>query len=214
MSDDPNKGAGGTPDPDPVDPPQDDPPKAAKDSVAYGTYQKVLGEKKRAAQENSDLRERLAALETADKERQEDELKEQNKYKELLELREKEAAALKAEADQLKEEQRNVRKLNAVVRALPSELPRKYWRFVDLNSVIVNPDTEEVDEMSAKSVAEGFIKEFPEAFGKPGAPKDNQAPVPNGSGEVTLEALKAMKTSREARESLSAAGAPDWMTKA
>ena len=69
-------------------------------SVKYENYQRVLGEKRKATEEIQALRSRIADYESDEKRRKESELKKQNKYKELLELREKEAEEAKSELNE------------------------------------------------------------------------------------------------------------------
>lgn len=209
-----SKDPSGTPEPTPVAADQDsDSVTTQKDSVQYETYRKVLSEKKRQAELNTQLQAKLSELENAEKERQETQLKEQNQWQELAKLKEQEAEQARQEAMALRSQQQDARKLDAVLNALPGQVPRDYWGLIDLEKVIVNPDTGDIEATSVKSLADEFIQRHKRVIDFPGsgARIDPQAPQPNGAGSVSINDFAKMSADEKAANLGKIDGMPDWL---
>jgi len=149
----------------------------SQDTVKYDTYRKVLSEKKRRDEEVRELREKVEAYERSQKEAQEKDLEDQNKWKEIADLRAKEASQYKHDLESMRESQRQAMKLDNFLSALGSNLPKQYWGLVDLDAIKLNPETNEVDDMSVTSAIETFRKSYPEILqSKTSATTPNTAP--------------------------------------
>lgn len=150
--------------------PGNEPPK--KETVAYETHLKLLDEKKK-------LKERLDSLEAAAKKREEDDLKAKEDFKKIAELKEQEANEFKQKLELVEARERNAIKLDAFLKTLDGKVDQKFWGHVDLDAILVNPDTGELDKMSVAKVVEKFRKEYPEIIQRPG---QNQLPNAAAAG--------------------------------
>lgn len=137
-----------------------------EDTVKYDTYRKVLSEKKKRDEQLREMQEQLAAFQSREKERTESELQEQNKWKELADLRTEELTKAQAEIASMRGSQQQAMKLDAFLGSLETQLPKQYWGLVNLDAIKLNPDTSEVDEMSVASAVETFRKTYPEILTK------------------------------------------------
>lgn len=122
--------------------------------------------------EQSNWRAKAKELEAQLKQRQESELKEQNKYKELFEARTQELAAARTELTGYQEKMKHARKLAAVSQELqklgirPGKEQVAY-KLMDLTKVAIDEDTETV--IGADQVAKSFYEENADLgiWGKP-----------------------------------------------
>ena len=158
---------------------------SSSDTVKYETYKKVLSEKKRRDDEVRELREALEKREAEDKAKAESELEQQNKYKELLDLRTSELAKAQAEAKHMRESRQQAMKLDSFLESLDSKLPKQYWGLVDLDSIKLNPDTHEVDDGSVASAVETFRKAYPEVLLKKSTTTGLPSSAPSGTAAAT-----------------------------
>ena len=158
---------------------------SSTDTVKYETYKKVLSEKKRRDDEVKELRETLEKREAEDKAKAESELEQQNKYKELLDLRTSELEKAKAEANHMRESRQQAMKLDSFLESLDSKLPKQYWGLVDLEAIKLNPDTHEVDDGSVASAVEIFRKSYPEVLLKKSTTTGLPSSAPSGTAAAT-----------------------------
>jgi flagellar biosynthesis GTPase FlhF len=189
------------------------PKSSESDSVRYETYRRVLSEKKREAERRAEVEARLEELEAAERNRKEAELKEQNKYQELLQLREKELAEERQKAKDLEERQINAVKLNKVLDAIPGNVPSKYWVHVDVSKVLVNPNTNEIDPASVQHVVKDFMEEHHQLIERPvsQAKIDPAAPEPNGAGRISADQWNKMSKEERKKSVGQVDGMADWM---
>lgn len=162
-------------------------------TVSYETHRKLLSEKKRRDEELAEARAKADQLAADLKAREEKELREKEDFKKLLEIREKELLETKAEAQKLSSTMAEARKLDAFMRSLNGQVPRKYWGMIDTDSIVIDPSTGNVDEMSVGKAVENFRKEFPEIVQVKGAPIGMPTAAPGGSGgTLTMDQWKAL----------------------
>lgn len=157
---------------------------SGKDTVAYETYKKVVAEKKRRDAELAAKDEELKKLKAAEKERVESELKAKEDYKKLLEIREKE---IQEKDRQLKEVMSDIEqstKFEALLSALPGQVPKKFWTMIDTTQIVIDPNTGSPDPSSVKKAAETFQANFPELIVQPG-----KAKLPNTAAAGTGQAM-------------------------
>ncbi len=144
---------------------------ASADSVSYETHRKLLAEKKKRDDELRATNDRLAALEREKKEREENDLKEKENYKKLVEIRDKELAETTAKYQTLNTTIQESVKFNSFLEAIPGQLDKKFWRMVDTSGIIIDPTTGEPDPTSVKKAADKFQAEYGELIQSGGTAK-------------------------------------------
>jgi len=138
-----------------------------KDTVAYESFQKALNEKKLAQANVLEMQSKLDAYEKTQKELEETKLNEKGEYKKLVELREQELNETKLKLQEsedkskgYKENLQDTWKLQAFYEELPGQIKRhEYLNFVDLESIVVDPETRQVDKASIQNVVSKFMEE-------------------------------------------------------
>jgi hypothetical protein len=149
-----------------------------KDTVAYETYRRVLGEKKKE-------QEKREALEKQIKEYEEKSLLEQNKFKEAYESTKKLLDDTNKRLVDIENQKTESLKFASFLESLNGKLDRKYWNLVDLSNIIIDPATGQVDANSINNVVASFKKTYPEVIQKPNqANLPNSAPQSNPEGQV------------------------------
>lgn len=132
------------------------------DSVSYETHRKLLAEKKKRDEEVRLKDEQLVALQRKEKEREENDLKEKENFKKLVEIRDKELADERAKYNGLNTTIQESVKFNSFLEALPGQIDRKFWKMVDTSGIVIDPSTGEPDPTSVKAAADKFQAEFSE----------------------------------------------------
>ena len=160
--------------------PIDSAPKA-EDKVSYETYQKLLGEKKKRDLELTEFKKR-------EKDREEQELKQKEDYKKLLALRDEELQQTRSELAQSKSTLENGAKLQAFLDALDGQVDQQYWGLIDLNQVVLNPETGLPEDVSVKKAALEFKTKYGLVIKQANGMKmPNDAPKGNGSVGLSYE---------------------------
>jgi len=176
VSDDPKMSASG-----------DDIDSSKADSVSYETHRKLLGEKKKLQAEFEKLNSKLKEVENADKERTEKELREKEDYKKLLELKDKELQEKSKTLQEIETQRVDSLKLSSILKSLGGEVDNKYWIHFDLDKVVIDPATKQVDALSVTKVVDEFKKTYPEIIKTP-----DKKTMPNnfpagGSATITYD---------------------------
>lgn len=160
------------------------------DKVDYKSYLKVLNEKKKRDEELTSVRTRLAELESANKQAEETRLKEQEKFKELAEMKSQEVEKLQQEIQLKQQQELNARKLDSFLKALDGTVERKYWDHIDIDQIQLS-ESGDVDEMSVSNLVNTFRQTYPEVIRtKQKEHLPNQ--YPSGSGSLTYEQWKQL----------------------
>lgn len=154
-----------------------------QDKVSYETHRRLLDEKKREQAARKQLEAELEMFRAKEKQIEEEKLKQTGEYQKLLQLREEENKKLKSELDSFENRFKRAAKMNAFIKAAGTELDDKWLQLVDVDSIAVRPDDNEIDMMSLQSSVETFRKTWPEAFKPKGSPIP--ADMPNGQGHIT-----------------------------
>jgi hypothetical protein len=90
----------------------------------------------------------------------------------------------------------NARKLESFLGTLDGKVDRKYWGHINLDSIVIDPDSGQVDEMSVTKEIERFKKEFPEVIRKPSGPGvPNQSPKPPSGAVSNDDAISKIVSS-------------------
>jgi hypothetical protein len=159
-----------------------------KESVAYDTYRKVLGEKKKVQEELINLKEKISSFEREKRERSEAELNEKQEYKKLLELREQDLKKTSDELHGYKAQFEKLHKVAAFREALNGDVSEQYLASLfDPSEIIVDPATGDIDSMSVASYVDKFRKTYPDVI-KPKRPGTGlPAEAPRTAGHLTYE---------------------------
>lgn len=162
----------------------------SKDSVAYDTYRKVLSEKKKRDEQLSSIQAELESLRAQQKEREEAELKDQNRWKELYESLHQENSQLKSSLSEKDQRWESAIKLDSFYRALNGRvIDSKYAGFIDTSKILLDPETGEVDQTTVQREVERIQKEYPEII-KGGQAKSLPAQAPQGVHSGGVKSLK------------------------
>jgi hypothetical protein len=169
--------------------------KKSKDAVSYETYQRVLIEAKKAKDKAKEYE--AAAQKAAD-----EKLKEQNEWKKLADQYK---VKLEESSKQLEEKEKlvaNSLKYDAFKKNLNADLvDDKFVEWVDLDKIIIDPDTQQVNGDSAKMVAIDFLKNYPFAV------KASQSKIPSKAGtsaNIPFD-MDQIKTKQDIKNALAAA---------
>jgi len=159
--------------PDPTDPGANPPNDSVKDAEA------VLAKNRELLAANAKLKADIDAFNKAKKDAEDAALKDQQKWKEVAENTEKENSELKAKLAQVDTQDKQRRKLAAVVNAVDgSTIDTKWWQLLQnefLDDVQVDAEGA-VDKGSVAKVVEKIRKEYPEIIRAKGGPT-----LPNGA---------------------------------
>ena len=167
-------------------------PSTQKDVVQYQTYQKVLGEKKKMQEQLGSVQKQLDELLAAQKQAEEQKLAENQEFKKLLDLRTQELEKTSNELNSMRAQHANAQKLDAFLGALGGRVDRKYWGLIDLDQVVLDPESGQVDEMSVTKLVESFRAEHGRLIDTPNSKKlPNEFPKgvqqPGGFRDLSLK---------------------------
>lgn len=167
---------------DPNPNPSGEPNKDEK--VEYSTYKKVLTEKKNQSERLRAAEAKIAEFETSQREKDENDLKETNQFKTLYENAKVELKESKDAFKGLSGKLTTAVKIEAFKETIDGDVASKYHGFIDSESIIIDPETGEVDQMSVKSVVEKFKADHSQLITLP-TNKTSTNPYPKGeSGSV------------------------------
>lgn len=166
-------------------------------TVSYQSYQKAVDEVKSAKAKAQELESRLSAIEEA-------KLNEQGDYKKLVELRESRIKELEtqlkgvaSERDNVLRENQDTWKLQAFHSALDGKIKKpEYLSFVDLESIVIDPETKQVDASSVQNVVSSFMENYSDLVEKKsfkGLPSDApRGAVKKSFNQMTLDEKRAV----------------------
>lgn len=158
------------------------------ESISYETHKKLLSEKKKRDEENQALKRQLEDFLAKEKAREEEELKKQKNFEQLLKLREEELQKEREEKNSLRSMAEKGLKRRSFLDAVNGAVDEQYWGLIDLNEIVIDPTTGVPDEQSVQKAAREFEKKYPlvlqKRSGGPRLPGD----APRGSGgKLTYE---------------------------
>jgi hypothetical protein len=184
-----------------------------KDHVAYESYRKVVGQNKRLSERATAAETELERIRSEQRNAEEQKLAEQNRWKELHESKAKELEEARAQLNQTHKMIEDAKKLRALSTLAPirPEFHNTTGTF-NLDNIIVNPDTGEIDDSSVQREAERIRNQFPVILQTQSGPKlDNNAPVPNNTGSLSIHDFANLPANQRAAKVNEVAGVPDWM---
>lgn len=151
-------------------------------SVSYESYSRAVEREKRWKQEAEEARQKLNEYETAAQKAERERLEKEGNWQKLAETRAEEVERLKNEVQTwtdkfsgLNSQIQDSKKAHAVVSKLPGSLRQDYFHMLDLDGVVMNPETGEIDETTAVKAAESFAQRYPELIKAANSPR-----IPNG----------------------------------
>lgn len=136
--------------------------------VPYDTYDKAVKESKARQAKLKEIEAENARLKALVDETSAKDLEAKGEYKKLLDAERERLKAIADENEKLKSDinsfnqlERDRRKLAGLTKHIGPAIV-KYQQLVDFDTIAVNPETGEIDEMSLQNFAERFKKEYPE----------------------------------------------------
>ena len=136
--------------------------------VNYGSFNKLVGQVKKTKELNQQLNERLAQFDRLEQQREETKLADKVEYQKLIDLKEQKINELASKLESSQGETldanntlTNAKKLSAVYEKLPGKLRNnKFLEWIDVDSIVMNPENGDIDAESASLVANKFMDEF------------------------------------------------------
>lgn len=159
------------------------------DKVSLDTHRRTLASLKNTQLRLKELEQRAAEWESKQRDAEEKVLQEKGEWSKLVELKTKQLmemqaklAEREAQENALKRTLFDAAKLQAVRERLPGQLIRsEYAQFIDIDKVIMNPETNEIDEDSVAVVADEFVRAHS------GLLKRDSRQLPNGSPSASAK---------------------------
>ena len=137
------------------------------EKVSRKELEKLLRQRKADQEKNRELSLKLEAIEREKQELEQKKLEEEGNWRELYESKNKTLAEMQNEVKSYKTKLEETEKtflssakLAAVIEKLPAKISKKeYYNFIDVDSVLIDPETGDFDEASISNVANDFVKE-------------------------------------------------------
>ena len=169
-----------------------------QDLVPYKTFQKAVSQRKADQARLRDVETELQEYKRKDAERQEVSLKQQQKYKELAELKQQKIDELEAKNLQREKALIDSAKLNAFKEALPGTIENKsYYAFVNLDAIELDTDTGIIDQDTVEKQVNEFVTKHDRLFTRSeGKRLPSEAPKASEPSSYR-EDLKKCRTQRE-----------------
>ena len=159
-----------------------------EDKVAYSTYKKVLTEKKNLHERMRSLQDQVDAINKEKQSSEQKKLEEQGEYKKILEIRQKEVEAMKADNELLAKELQHTWKKQAFYGKLKGSLRKpEYEQFIDLETIALDPESHQVNPESVDIAVNQFMEKYGDLVAQtaaktiPGQAPQHYAPKSIGS---------------------------------
>lgn len=192
--DDPNNKPGNEGDnPNPDNPEGDK--SGDKKTVSYDSYHKAVSAEKSAKEKLRAAEERLSALESANREREEKELEKNQEWQKLYENAKARASELEEKLNKRDELDTRGRKVDAVLRALGANVKDDYLGLVETccADVAINPETGEIDAASVESAKRLVESKYPEIIQRgSGVGAPNDAPKTGSARGLSADEYRAL----------------------
>lgn len=159
---------------------------SGKGSVDYDTYSRLLKQRKADQARLNELNAEFNKLKAEREAELEAKMKEEQKWKELAERREKEAKELRTGWESDKQRFINTHKLNAFKEAIGGLKKPEYAKFINPDLIEIDEEGN-IDEESVKRYAQEFRKDYPDLIKEVTSPKlPNRAPTAHTPAPVDL----------------------------
>lgn len=152
-----------------------------KNTVAYETHQKLLGEKKKRDEELRQAREALSKFESEKKALEEQSLKEKEDYKRLFEARDNEAKQEREKRLAIESQINDSKKMRSFLQAA-GPVEEEFWDLIDLDKIALDPTTGKPDDNIVKGYADEFKKKYWKIFDTSTGRMPNDGPARGQSG--------------------------------
>lgn len=154
-------------------------PPETRNQVAYETHRRLLDEKKK-------LQEKFEVLDAEKKQREQAELLAKGEYQKIIEIERQKKAEAEGKLAALENTFLQGKKVKAFLNALGTGLDEKFYGFLPLEDIAVDPDSKEINLTSVATAAETFKKSYPELLSKKnGVTLPNAAPAGNSANTIT-----------------------------
>jgi hypothetical protein len=122
------------------------------ETVSYKSHQKLLNQYK-------STQSRLKELEAKEQEREESEQLKRGEYEKVMQLKEEKIKTLQTTIEQKQQEELEGKKLMAFMDKLGGKISdNDYLSLIDIDSIAVDPDTGELDQLSLEKEVDRFSK--------------------------------------------------------
>lgn len=140
------------------------------ENVPYSKFRELLDEKKKEQSEKRELASKVAEFEKREREKEEELLRKKGDYEALLKSRDEELAKTKQELSAREKRDLELAKARAFVKAAGGDIDSRFLEhgLINIDAIVVDPSTGEIDQMSVAQAVDSFKKVWPEAFKKPG----------------------------------------------
>jgi hypothetical protein len=174
--------------PDPVDHSDNKDIDNQNEKVARSSYLKLLDEKKKMQEKLNAALAENEAHKSKLKTEEEKALAEQNRYKELFEQTKEENERLKGDLGGHQERWNQALKIDSFNSALgDKKIDKKYYGHIDIDKIIIDPETGKADAVSAQKEVERICREYPEIVQKKAGGKlPNEYPN-GGTGTLSYD---------------------------
>jgi len=136
-----------------------------QETIAYDTHKKLLNQRKADQERMKAMEQQLNEYKLAQKSIEEQKMVEQGKYKELVQEREKELEAIRQENLSYKKSFDKAIKISAFREKLGGIIENSaYYDFVNVDAIIIEPETGMVDMASVDAAVNQFKKEHPRLY--------------------------------------------------
>jgi rRNA maturation endonuclease Nob1 len=153
-------------------PPADTKP---NDKVEYATYKRAMDDVFKLKSELEKATGQIQAIQSEKEKAEREKLEKQGEWQKLAETAQSELKTWKEKFEGLNATIVDSKKANAIASRLPGTLKPDFYHMLNIDAIVVNPATGEVDETSAVKAAEEFVKKYPELV----IPRDTPN-LPNG----------------------------------
>lgn len=157
-----------------------------KKVVKYSTYKKAVVEAKNA-------KAKLREIEDQRRLDEEKKLQETNDYKKLYDTKKQEAEETAKKYQSLLVDINNANKVHAFEATLKGKVKPEYHGFIDVDAILIDPETNEIDQASVAKQVALFQKKHPELVMRTdGTPARSPAP----QGETSPDKIKRSEWSK------------------
>jgi hypothetical protein len=123
-------------------------------TVKYSTYKKAINQLKNQKGEIEELRNFRRQIE-------EKEMQKKGEYDKLLKVRDERINELEGKLGSIERDRLEGKKLNAFIDKLPGKIKKQeYLSFLDTDSINVDPESGQIDEMSLDNAVNSFVKNY------------------------------------------------------
>ena len=155
------------------------------DMVKYDTYRKAVTESKKRQEKLVDQQKLIDDYAAADKKRDEENMVKNEEWQKVIQVRDEELAAARAENVELKTTRSNAMKLQSFLSTIDGVVDEPYWGLINIENIATDPTTGKIDEMTVAQEVERFKKVHWKIVEKPGTSTGMPNEAPQGKSTLT-----------------------------